>query len=418
MFRLLPFLAILFLVAACASAPKPPPDDPFFRLPLAPDPTPAGANSGAAGGSTESGVPQAYTITFRFFSGGDATPLSAPVLTTLAGQRASITLVNQMSFVQDFDVEVVDGKVLADPIVGIIQDGLVVDVVARPVEGTDRIAFTWGLMSSELAKPIRVKHVPLSAVTAPVSIQFPSIPIVSAVGRTLLVPGEDTLLAEAPTADGTGMLVTVRVEPTALAGGPPLEGEEILLTPTLVLGASEPATLFTEAANLPAPTSSGLLELMVVRLQSPLPRESLHLDPMTAELALERMKPETLRTIRLRTGADPLAKASLLLQKSYLKDYETPESEHGTLLDPVIDNLVVGLTAEVRVQNGTPTLVWEFSTLLNLEDYTTRVGDAVATVELPEILIRSGALPLRSAVNLADIGPLSDGTRIALLVRR
>ena len=417
MFRLLPFLAILLLVAACASAPKPPPDDPFFRLPLSPDPTPAGANSGAAGGSTESGVPKAYTIAFRFFSGDDATPLSAPVLTTLAGQRASITLMNQMSFVQDFDVEVVDEKWLADPIVGIIQDGLVVDVVARPVEGSDRIAFTWGLMSSELAKPIRVKHVPLSAVTAPVSIQLPSIPIVSAVGRTLLVPGEDTLLAEAPTADGKGMLVTVRVEPARLGEIPNPSAAEFF-APTLVLGASEPSTIFTEAANLPAPTSSGLLELMVVRLKAPLPRDALHLDPMTAELALERMKPETLRTIRLRTGADPLAKASLLLQKSYLKDYETPASGHGTLLDPIIDNLVVGLTAEVRVQNGEPTLVWEFSTLLNLEDYTTRVGDAVATVELPEILIRSGALPLRSAVNLADIGPLADGTRLALLVRR
>ena len=414
MSRLLPLLAILLLVASCASAPKPPPDDPFFRLPLAPDAT-AGAASPGLDGGTEAGEATAYTIAFRFFSGDDATPISAPVLTTLAGQRASVTIMNQMSFVQDFDVEVEDEKWLADPVVGIIQDGIVVDVVARPVAGSNRIAFTWGLMSSELAKPIRVKEVPLSAVTPPVSIQFPSIPIVSAVGRTLLVPGEDTLLAEAPTADGKGMLVTVRVEPQALAEVPNPSATEFF---ALVPGDSEPAGLFTEAANLPAPTSSELLELVVVRLKSPLPRDALHLDPMTAELALDRMNPEPIRTIRLRTGADPLARAEVLLQKSYLRDYDTPKSDHGTLLDPVVDNLVVGLTAEVKVRNGEPTLVWEFSTLRSLTDFTTRLGDALATVELPEILVRSGALPLRSAVNIADIGPLADGTRLALLVRR
>ena len=37
-------------------------------------------------------------------------------------QRANITLINQLSFIEDFDVEVAQTAFIADPIVGVIQD--------------------------------------------------------------------------------------------------------------------------------------------------------------------------------------------------------------------------------------------------------------------------------------------------------
>ena len=43
-------------------------------------------------------------------------------------QRAHIYLATQLSFVQDFDVEVAQTAFIADPIVGILQEGQVLDV--------------------------------------------------------------------------------------------------------------------------------------------------------------------------------------------------------------------------------------------------------------------------------------------------
>ncbi len=44
------------------------------------------------------------------------------------GTRSHIYLANQLSFIQDFDVEVAQTAFIADPIVGIIQEGMVLDV--------------------------------------------------------------------------------------------------------------------------------------------------------------------------------------------------------------------------------------------------------------------------------------------------
>ena len=52
-------------------------------------------------------------------------------------QRSHIYLANQLSFIQDFDVEVAQTAFIADPIVGILQEGTVLDarVLATTVAG-------------------------------------------------------------------------------------------------------------------------------------------------------------------------------------------------------------------------------------------------------------------------------------------
>ena len=42
-----------------------------------------------------------------------------------SGQLVYITTVNQVSYVQDFDVEVAQTSFIADPVIGVVQDGLV-----------------------------------------------------------------------------------------------------------------------------------------------------------------------------------------------------------------------------------------------------------------------------------------------------
>ena len=62
--------------------------------------------------------------------------LTAPSLTVYNTQRANITVVNQISFVQDFDVEVAQTSFIADPVIGVIQDGIMLNFRALSHRGT------------------------------------------------------------------------------------------------------------------------------------------------------------------------------------------------------------------------------------------------------------------------------------------
>jgi len=99
--------------------------------------------------------------------------LQAPILTVYNTQRANITLVNQVSFIQDFDVEVAQTAFIADPIVSIIQDGLTLDV--RPTISYDRKYITLELQPTiaTLLRPIPTFQTSLGALTTPVTLQLP-----------------------------------------------------------------------------------------------------------------------------------------------------------------------------------------------------------------------------------------------------
>ncbi|MHC4547203.1 MAG: hypothetical protein ACYTEZ_00365 [Planctomycetota bacterium] len=107
--------------------------------------------------------------------------LTAPSLTVYNTQRANITVVNQISFVQDFDVEVAQTSFIADPVIGVIQDGLSLDV--RPTVSNDRQYVTMELRPTiaDLVIPIETFQTLLGAAIAifaaqnPVTIQLPEI---------------------------------------------------------------------------------------------------------------------------------------------------------------------------------------------------------------------------------------------------
>ncbi|MDP7034145.1 MAG: hypothetical protein QF752_06590 [Planctomycetota bacterium] len=65
-----------------------------------------------------------------------ATTMTAPRITVYNTQRANVTVVNQISYVRDFDVSIATASAIADPIIGTLQDGLVLDV--RPTVSHDR----------------------------------------------------------------------------------------------------------------------------------------------------------------------------------------------------------------------------------------------------------------------------------------
>lgn len=67
---------------------------------------------------------------------GRAQTLMAPRLTAFNTQRANLTVVEQTAYIKDFDVQVAQSAYIADPVVGTIQSGIVMDV--RPIVSNDK----------------------------------------------------------------------------------------------------------------------------------------------------------------------------------------------------------------------------------------------------------------------------------------
>jgi len=125
--------------------------------------------------------------------------LTAPSLTVYNTQRAHITVVNQISYVQDFDVEVAQTSFIADPVIGVIQDGLTLSV--RPTVSNDRQYITLELRPKlvNLTTPIATFQTLLGAAIAvvsaqnPVTIQLPQLDI-RIVESTVRIPDRGTVL--------------------------------------------------------------------------------------------------------------------------------------------------------------------------------------------------------------------------------
>jgi len=62
--------------------------------------------------------------------------IQAPQLTVYNGERANLTYMNHISYIKDFEPEIAQSAVIAEPVVGIVKDGVILDV--RPVVSADR----------------------------------------------------------------------------------------------------------------------------------------------------------------------------------------------------------------------------------------------------------------------------------------
>ena len=90
--------------------------------------------------------------------------------------RANLTVLNQVVYVKDFDVEIAQAASIADPIIDVVQDGVILDV--RPVVSADRRFITLELRPTiaELQRPIREVSTTLGS-QASVTIQLPELEI-------------------------------------------------------------------------------------------------------------------------------------------------------------------------------------------------------------------------------------------------
>ncbi len=123
----------------------------------------------------------------------NATEITAPILTVYNTERAYVTVTNQVSFVQDFDVDVANSAFIANPNIGIIQEGVVLDV--RPTVSYDRKYITLEVQATvaNLIRPIREFTTSLAGFSVPVSFQLPELEVQTA-NTTVRVPDQGSLV--------------------------------------------------------------------------------------------------------------------------------------------------------------------------------------------------------------------------------
>ncbi|MCC6575421.1 MAG: hypothetical protein IT462_16715 [Planctomycetes bacterium] len=103
-----------------------------------------------------------------------ATLLTAPRITVHNTQRAHVSVMNEIAYIRDFNTNVATGTAVADPVVDVIRDGIVLDV--RPTVSADRRYITLELRPTlaTVLRPIPTFTTSLGVGT-PVAIQTPQL---------------------------------------------------------------------------------------------------------------------------------------------------------------------------------------------------------------------------------------------------
>ena len=123
----------------------------------------------------------------------NAYEISSPVVSVYNTQRAFVTVVNQVSFVQGFDVDVANAAFIADPNIGVVQEGIVLDV--RPTISFDRKYVTLDVQATvaNLVRPIREISTNLGGNTDQVTFSLPQLDVEDA-QTTVVVPDGGSVL--------------------------------------------------------------------------------------------------------------------------------------------------------------------------------------------------------------------------------
>jgi Flp pilus assembly secretin CpaC len=117
----------------------------------------------------------------------NAMEITAPTVSVYNTQRAFVTVVNQVSFVQDYEVDVATNAFIADPVIGIAQEGIVLDV--RPTISYDRKYITLDVQTTvaELERPFPSITTLLGPNGSPVTFSTPALAVQDA-QTTVVVP--------------------------------------------------------------------------------------------------------------------------------------------------------------------------------------------------------------------------------------
>jgi hypothetical protein len=146
----------------------------------------------------------------RMASTADVHEITAPKLIVYANQRANISVLNQVAYVKDYTLEIVEPgrQEIADPQVAVINEGVILDLRATPLPG-QLLVLDLKLHNSQILRPIRTRKIRLSA-TQPteVEIGLPEVATVRIVSSVVLRDGASVVLST-PAQDDEGDIALV-----------------------------------------------------------------------------------------------------------------------------------------------------------------------------------------------------------------
>lgn len=135
--------------------------------------------------------------------------LELPTLSMRAFAACFASSLNQTAYVRDFEVEVANAAFIANPIIGTVQDGLVVQAAALPSDdGVARLSLD--VRRSDLMRPIPTFTTSLGGSTVPVTIQLPNVQSTQ-VETAVVVPKGHLVLAVLPALAGKRTFVLAEV---------------------------------------------------------------------------------------------------------------------------------------------------------------------------------------------------------------
>lgn len=142
----------------------------------------------------------------------EADKIIAPRVLVHPFSKASLSALDEVSYVKDFEFKVLPDRSgeVADPIIGVVHDGVTLEVRPVPQAGGKLLVHA-DLTYQKLGRPIPSLETTLGRLQIPVTIQLPEVTRVRAAGRFDLAPGETVLLTSDTLVEGERAVVLLRV---------------------------------------------------------------------------------------------------------------------------------------------------------------------------------------------------------------
>lgn len=138
----------------------------------------------------------------------EAERIQAPrILLNPSSRRGTVSVGDQIAYIRDFDVEH-DPRTrttVADPVIDVVFDGLLLDVRITPLEA-DTLGASVELKLSRVTRPIPTREIELAPNASPVTLQEPDVRTTSVRTRVRMPDGHTAVLL-APDPEGEGELV-------------------------------------------------------------------------------------------------------------------------------------------------------------------------------------------------------------------
>ncbi|MHC5012002.1 MAG: hypothetical protein ACYTG6_13830 [Planctomycetota bacterium] len=420
-------LAVLFLVAtlfaACRSGPVVPAPGPTTGVTL---------SDWVPGASIDALEEDVYVVDIGLFLVGRDGPeqVTAPRMALFPWQRSNVSILNQTSYIQTYGVEVADWAYVADPVVAILQDGIVVEFLVAPGEDPGREALVaFHATAAARDEPMRQARVHFEAGGEGGTIQLPGADHADLAGVRACLLDEPFELGRLPTGpDGRAVAIQMRVRAVGDVTKPPPEDVRPPSFDAPGMGIAgipdaPPGILLTGEDEAPEP-----LDLRTILDAAVATHGSLHVElRRVPDRLVEQGAPlpweqgRTVARYRLDSALVPGAAVTDLRQNAYLQDYERivvppdapPAPNAPVVFEPVIGIVQSGFSARVEAEDEGPVLVVTRGERLSMPDFHTRLeGGLTVTIELPELQIVTERVPLDGRPRLVSLGHREDGRRL------